>query len=151
MANLSNSQIVKGDELMIFLDGKSIAFATSHTLTLTGNTLDIASKDHGFWGASIVGKRTWEISSENLFSDDGFAKMYDAWVAGTELTLVFGKASDYEINGIIDKAESWTAPTSGSYWSGKAYITSLTANAATGENATYSVTFTGAGALEKKN
>jgi len=37
-----------------------------------------------------------------------------------------------------------------SYYSGKAFVTSLTANANTGENATFSITLTGSGALVKK-
>jgi len=36
------------------------------------------------------------------------------------------------------------------YYSGKAYVTSLTTNANTGENATFSITLTGSGALTKK-
>ena len=34
-------KIIKGDELMLFNDEKSIAYATSHTLTINGNTIDI--------------------------------------------------------------------------------------------------------------
>ena len=34
-------QILKGDELMLFKNKKSIAYATSHVLTITGNTVDI--------------------------------------------------------------------------------------------------------------
>ena len=56
--------IVKGDELMLFYQGKSIALATAHTLTLTGNTIDVSSKDHGYWGASEVGNLTWEVSTD---------------------------------------------------------------------------------------
>lgn len=150
MANLSNDLILTGDELMVFKGGKSIAFATSHSLSLSGNSLDIASKDHGFWGASKVGKLTWEVTSENLYTQGGFDDLYDSYIAREEITLVWGKPSDYDANGIVDKAESWTAPT-GAYYTGKAVITSLSVNAATGDNATYSVTFTGVGPFEKKS
>ena len=64
MAN--SNTIVKGQELMLFQNGESIAFATSHTLTVTGNTTDISTKDHGFFAASSLTSITWEISSENL-------------------------------------------------------------------------------------
>lgn len=149
MANLSNDLILTGDELMVFKGGKSIAFATSHSLSLSGNSLDIASKDHGFWGASKVGKLTWEVTSENLYTQDGFDDLYDSYIARTEITLVWGKPSDYDANGIVGTAESWTAPAS-AYYTGNAVITSLSVNAATGDNATYSVTFTGVGPFEKK-
>ena len=62
-------KIIKGDELMLFNGEHSIAYATSHTLTISGNAIDISSKDHGFWGASEVGNITWEITSENLWTE----------------------------------------------------------------------------------
>ena len=43
------SNIIKGDDLMLFdSEGKSIAFATSHTLTITANSSEINSKDQIF-------------------------------------------------------------------------------------------------------
>lgn len=39
--------IVKGSDLMLFYDGAALAYATSHQLTLSGNTIEISSKDHG--------------------------------------------------------------------------------------------------------
>ena len=69
---MAQEKIIKGDELMLFNEGKSIAYATSHTLTINGNAIDISSKDHGFFGASEVGNITWEVTSENLFTDKYF-------------------------------------------------------------------------------
>lgn len=34
-------KIIKGDELMLFNGEKSIAYATSHSLTINGNSIDI--------------------------------------------------------------------------------------------------------------
>ena len=144
--------IVKGDELMLFDSaGKAFAYATSHTLTLTGNTVDASSKDHGFWVASEVGSLTWEITTENLYTDDDYNKLFDLMVSAAPITVAFAKASNYDVNGLVatgGSVESWTPDTT-QYRSGKAVITSLTVNANTGENATYSATFTGAGALTK--
>ena len=42
-----STNIIRGDELQLFYDGNAFAWATSHTLTITGNTVDIATKDHG--------------------------------------------------------------------------------------------------------
>lgn len=39
--------IVRGSDLMLFYNGASLAYATSHQLTLTGNALEVSSKDHG--------------------------------------------------------------------------------------------------------
>lgn len=144
-------QILKGDELMLFKDKKSIAYATSHVLTITGNTVDIASKDHGFWGASEVGSLTWEITSENLYTQDAYDKLFDAMVACEPIDVAFGKVANYDKNGIDNETNNWAPDTAteGSVKYGKAVITSLVANANTGENATFSITLTGQGAITK--
>ena len=88
---MSKSTIVKGDELMLFKDNKSLAYATSHTLSITGNTVDISSKDHGYWGASEIGNITWEITSENLYVDSEFDGLFTAMVANSHnRELIFG-------------------------------------------------------------
>ena len=146
-----NNTILKGDELMLFYNGKAFAYATSHTLTITGSTLDIATKDHGFWGASEVGKLTWEITTENLYTDDDYDKLYDLMQSRTPITVAFANVSNYDANGLTSvggSVDAWTADQT-KFRSGKAVITSLVANANTGENATLSATFTGAGPLIK--
>lgn len=139
--------IIKGDELMLFKGGSALAYATSHTLTITGNTVDISSKDHGYWGASEVGNITWEVTTENLYTENDYDALFDAMIAKTPVTIVFAKASNYNANGLATEGGSVSAWTSGAGYTGQAIITSLTANANTGENATYSATFTGKGAL----
>ena len=140
------ANIVKGDALMLFLENASIAAATSHTLTINGNTIDTANNDVGFWGSSEIGNITWEVTTENLYTTGAFNSLFDAMVQKTKVDIIFGVPSDFNVNGLGNK-ESWTAPTGG-YYSGSVYITSLTANANTGENATFSATFTGASPLE---
>lgn len=143
--------IVKGDELMLFKDNKSLAYATSHTLSITGNTVDISSKDHGYWGASEIGNITWEITSENLYVDSEFDGLFSAMVAKSPITVTFGHANNYNANG-LGSSDNWIpdASVGAKYYQGPAIITSLQANANTGENATYSITLTGNGALEQK-
>lgn len=146
------AQIIKGDELMLFKDGHALAFATSHTLTISGNTIDISSKDHGFWGASEVGKISFEITSENLYTEDDYDALFNAMLNKEEITVVFGYASNYNVNGLRlnsgdqGRPEEWIA-SAGKGYKGQAVITSLTTNANTGENATFSVTLTGKGAI----
>lgn len=149
---MSKSTIVKGDELMLFKDNKSLAYATSHTLSITGNTIDISSKDHGYWGASEIGNITWEITSENLYVDSEFDGLFTAMVAKTPITVTFGHADNYNANGLGDSSTNWIpdASVGAKYYQGPAIITSLQANSNTGENATYSITLTGNGALEQK-
>lgn len=141
--------ITKGDQLMLFVGGKSIAFATAHTLTLTTNTTDIASKDHGIYGAKDVSTITWEITTENLFAESDYATLVDSMLAGQTVDVVFANAASWVKTGIDNSTKTWTPDSAGTQLSGKALITSLTANANTGENATFSATFTGVGAISK--
>ena len=134
---------------MLFKNNKSLAYATAHTLTVTGNTIDISSKDHGYWGASEIGNITWEVTSENLYTDTDYDALFDVMINKTKINIVFGHALNYNVNGLGSNA-NWT-PSSTGYYTGEAYVTSLTANANTGENATFSVTLTGVGALTYHN
>ena len=144
-------RIIKGDELMVFEENRTLAYATAHTLTISGNSIDVSSKDHGFWGASEVGNITWEVTSENLYTDRYYSELFDAMVNKTQLSLAFGFAKDYDVNGFTGTNRiGWDLDTGNNYYYGKAYVTSLTANANSGENATYSVTFSGWGSLVKK-
>ena len=142
------TQIIKGNALMLFdKDGKSYAYATNHTLSLTAETSDTSSKDHGMWSGVEVTKYSWEISSENLFTETDYYKMFDQMVTGESIKVRFGlKAENDPTKTVVDgDYENWTS--GDHYLEGTVYITSLEANAANGENATYSVTLTGTGKL----
>ena len=145
------NNIIKGDELMLFYNDQAFAWATSHTLSLTGSTVDVATKDHGYWGASEIGNLTWEITTENLYSDDDYDSLFSLMIAKEPITVAFAKASNYSANGLTSvggDVSTWI-PDVSNYRSGQAVISSLTVNANTGENATYSATFTGSGPIVK--
>ena len=147
--------IIRGDDLMLFdPNGHSIAFATSHTLTLSGETANISSKDHGAWSAQNITKVSWEVQTENLYTDDGFDDLYTYMTAMTPVTVYFGHHAPLA-EGALPPADTtnttyWTKATTAPLpLTGKAFITSLSVNAATGENATFSATFSGAGSLTR--
>ena len=147
------NKIIKGRDLMLFDDkGKSFAYATNHTLTMTAETSDISSKDHGIWSATEVSKYTWEITSENLFTENAYANMFDAMIAGNTITVRFGLKKDEKdpsLNpAVVDSSlTAWSSQET--YYTGQVLITSLVANANNGENATYSITLTGVNALKR--
>ena len=161
MPTVTPKNIVAGDSLMVFitigtgssLTRKSIAYATAHTLSLTAETASVNSKDHGNWSGNEVNKRSWEITSENLYTEEDYDTLFDAWKDGTKLTLVWAKKSEADSVIVADgDAANYTPDTTTAgkkYYSGDAYITSLNANANTGEKATFSVTFTGTGAFTR--
>lgn len=143
------NRVIKGRDLMLFDNtGKSFAFATSHTLSISAETADISSKDHGIWGGSEVTKFSWEISSENLYTEDNYDDLFDLMLAGEPFKVRFGLKSqnDNSLNVADGDYTNWTSKNSG-YYEGNVVITSLNANANNGENATYSATFTGAGKI----
>jgi TP901-1 family phage major tail protein len=146
-------KIIKGRDLMLFDgDGHSYAYATNHVFTLTAETTDISSKDHGIWGAQEVSRYTWEITSENLYTDSEYDKMFTALVNGNPINVRFGlKVEQVDLTKNVADGNTvlpyWTSRDA--YYEGKALITSLVANSNNGENATYSITLTGFGSISK--
>lgn len=147
------NNIIKGRDLMLFdNDGHSYAYATNHTFTMTAETSDISTKDHGVWGAAEISKYSWEITSENLYTTEDYDKLFTAMTAGNAITIRFGLKTP-SADPAITPADGnsalpyWTSQNS--FYQGKALITSLVANANNGENATYSITLTGVGAISK--
>lgn len=143
-------KIIKGDELMVFKDGKSISLATSHTVNVSADTADVTTKDHGKYGSKEVNKINWEISSENLVEDGGnYDDMMDIMLAGTAIDVVFArKAETDESKTVADgDYDNWTPAQSKRWYSGKVILTTLNLNAPSGDNASFSATFSGVGAI----
>lgn len=149
--------VTKGGDLMLFVGGKSIAFATNHTLSISADTKETSTKDSGgLWQTSEVGMLSWSCSSENLIGNPmagiGYDELFDMMVARKPITGVFaleGNSTDYA-EGKLGAAPTtgWTAK-SGDGYTGQMVITSLEKNAPNGENATLKVDFTGVGELKK--
>ena len=139
---------------MVFQDGKSLAYATSCSLTLGSTTSSISSKDHGKWEATKPVKFNWEMSSDNLYTEEDFTVLFTAWKAGTAVDVVFDIAKEAPVenpDGTVVPSAGWTPKggANGKGLKGKAYITNISVNAPDGDNATYSVTFAGSGELSK--
>lgn len=149
-------KIISGDDLMLFDGkGKSIAFATSHSLSISVDLESISHKDVGIWADSTPGKINWEITTENMYSQADFDDLFVAMTNKTALTVWFGLKSGYEGSANYSQGAtvnitddgSWSPDTTANLYTGKVYLTSLEVSAATGEKATFSATFTGSGAI----
>lgn len=142
---------IYGQDMMLFLGGKSIAFATNHTLSIQGETQDTSNKDQGggSWSVQEINKLNWSASSENLYSLDGegdnYADLFDIMVAKTPVTAVFAKKAS---NATDVPTGGWT-PLTGNGYTGQVVITQLDLNAPNGEYSTFTVQLQGVGALEK--
>lgn len=155
--------IIKGSDLMLFVKNtsgvvKSLAFATSHSFSISSETSDISTKDHGFWGAKEVTRITWSITTDNLYTVSTFNELYDRMISRQPIEVYFclktpaqRQGTPATVNLPGDTYDSWTPTTTtgeeGYY--GRVYITSLDATAAAGDNATFSATFDGIGAITK--
>lgn len=155
---MDNSNVIMGSDLMAFIGTKTIGFATSCSLELSGDATDIANKDFGNgWAASKITNRSWTVSSDAMYAEKGdmdntsesFEDLFDAYVNGTELTIKWQPTTNYNAaERVNDKPSTgWTGK--GASYTGKVIVTSLSANADNGSAATFSVTFTGIGAITK--
>lgn len=162
--NLENKDIFKGSALQLFIgDGVSndvcIGFATSHALSITTNTTELSTKDHGDYPAVLPTTITWEVTAENVYATTSMTKLIGYVKNRTKVTVKFAEVGNYSQK---DGAYSYEAVEPGiieneskTSWSigkvigqGKAYITSYSINAASGDNASISCTFTGCGPLD---
>lgn len=144
---LQNSDIVKGSVLQVKIGTKILGFATSHSLSITTNTTEVSTKDHGDYPAIIAQNLTWEVQCENLYTDENGAELLAIQTGKTLVDLVFAPVSNYNSQGIVGTADTSSYQLGDAILSGKAYLTSFSLNAPAGDNATVSCTFTGCGAF----
>lgn len=149
-------QSINGSNLMIFYGNESLALATNHTINFTVNVNEAVTKDSGIWSNAVATSIAWECTSDNLAVAVDYNRLYDKMVARQPVELVFGMPSDWTENGLTDGTDYWSDPSSPTgqandviYYKGKAIITSLNLSAPAGDNATYSITFKGVGAITK--
>ncbi len=146
--------IQNATNVAIRVDGKvagdTIGFATSASLSVNMDLRDSTTKSSQGWQENLGGLKSWEISGDafvDLGSDPTNANdpwlsdsttnktvkavqtIYDLWVAGAAIEVAFGN--------------------SGKHWYGSGLITSLSIDAGVEENATYSITIQGTGALSE--
>ena len=162
--NLENKDILKGSALQLFIgDGGSqdtcIGFATSHSLSITTNTTELSTKDHGDYPAVLPTTTTWEVTAENVYATTSMSKLLGYVKNRTKVTVKFAEVGNYSQKdgaysyeavepGIIDNDSKHSWEIGKVIGQGKAYITSYSINAASGDNASISCTFTGCGPLD---
>lgn len=151
---MGKAKTLNGKDLMLWIDGKVIALSTSCKINLVANTTDSATKDDGFWDASEIGSMSWSATNESVDSADKdrtndyvYDQLFDLFIAGQPVDITVGIPTNKDDRGVPEAG--WTAPTSGTFYSGKAQITALDRDGTKGSNASVSVSLTGYGALVK--
>ena len=140
--------IIRGEALMLFLNGKSIAHATSHTLQKTTSTTETATKDYGKYAKQTPQRITWTITTDNLCTENGYKTLSDLQDSLQTTVAYFGFAADNDdLMGLGDRAY-FTLDDGPLYAYGNVLVQDLNLTAAAGDNATFTATLQGDGPLQ---
>lgn len=145
----SGKDIVRG-QLFLFLGENPVAFASSCSLEVSIEEIDISNKMMGSWAGSLQGKKSFTISSESLLTRVDGAVSYDELLAkvNTDETFTFfiGEA---KVANQTNTGGEFTLDTSKINYKGEVILTSLSLKSDVGQIASCSASFKGVGALEK--
>ena len=141
MANLTTA--INGTDIKVYDSaGVLVAYAQSGTLNVNHSTRDISNKESAGWAEAMEGQRNWDVSVDGAY----------AWTvpAGTAIT----NGADDALNSYIITRASFvikfgnTGATTGDIvYEGSAWMTAFSVSAPSEDTATYSLSFTGTGAL----
>lgn len=111
----------------------AVAHSTSASISMNMDLRDSTVKSSGGYQENLGGLRSWEVSGDAFVEigagDGNIEALWDTWAARQAVVVNFG-ATDM-------------------IYSGSALITSISIDAGVEENATYSISLTGTGALAK--
>jgi TP901-1 family phage major tail protein len=138
------AEILNGSDLMLFIGtgaaAKTIAFATSHKVSIKRGTRETSSKDSGKWTSKKASRMDWTITADAGYTNDAasfsYQDLYALMVAGTPVDVASCLATG--------TAPGWVKAATDVY-SGKAIITALDKDAKDNDNVTFSITLEGDG------
>lgn len=154
---------ILGDEMFLYVEvagtgensgtttWEPIAFTTTCSLSINGDSIDVSNKMDGVWSAAKMGKMGWTVSSSNLLAEKtetttgfltDFDYFYDKMVTRKPFKMRFGRITDIA-------TRDFTLNTSKTYYEGSSYMTSCELNADNGSAISMSVELTGCGELKK--
>lgn len=150
-----NTKIL-GRNIHVFVGGKSVALATSHSFNISVSTSDVTTKDDfGMFTNNEATSISWDCSSDHFVSagTDGHstADILDLVLIGEKVDVIVSLPrpvnAEVPVGGFVP--EDKQADNEFFCYKGKAIITSCSISAPNGERATYSISMTGCGKLEK--
>lgn len=159
---------IMGERLQLWIGSgetaHTLACATSLSVNVNADSIDVSCKDTGRYGASIAGKISWDLSTDCLFvtedasggTKSNYAELMDALISGEPLTATWATVKNFDtanaaggdddghVFNSVQKAEN----ADDLYW-GKVVVTSVSLTADNGSLSTYSVSMAGKGAINK--
>jgi len=143
--------VQKGRNMMLFVDGRTIALAKSFSYDLNIDTIDTTSKDSGGWNEFVTTQRGGTGSTEAFESVDITATQLlkedlEAFlISGQPIDYIFGIPANMTTVGEMPTG-GWTLPSTGK--KGKLIITKVGSSYANAEVSSISADFTFTGAME---
>ena len=143
----SRKDIYRG-QLHLFSDGNPLAFATTATLEVTTEEVDISNKMMGGWSGFLPGRKSYTISSESLVTyltgALSYSTLLDKQINDETIPFQFGegKAEDADNFG-----GSFQLDDTKDSFSGEVMITSLSLTSEQGNIARLTVSLKGIGGL----
>ena len=147
-----SKDLIRGEELLIYVnDGAKtlpIAFASSHSLSLSADTIDTSNKMSGRWKAAISGQLGWQLTAEALLSKGtghlSFQTLAKLMAKGSPVEVVIANAKTV----VAPEDDAFAIDATKKWYSGTAFITSLDKKADKGAICSSSITLQGTGALK---
>ena len=124
---------LNGRFLRIYVDGNAVADATSHDLESSQSSRDVTTKDSAGWMQILPGLKEWSTSGDGLVA-------LDAAYTITDLTTLL-------LDGTQVTVRFTTNTTGDVYWTGSAYVESVSISSPNEETPTYNFSLKGTGAL----
>ena len=151
MAWNQNNDLVKGDNLLLYLtSGKTVvAYATSVSLSIDGEEIDTSSKFSCKWRAGMGGRMGYTINFDSLYSNNESGVSFDEILAmqikGDQIDWYIGEEAAF--TGSCED-NPHTLDTGKKYYYGKCTVQSISLSAGNNEIASCSGTLNGAGEIQ---
>ena len=131
-------KVINGGDILLSIDGLVVACATTHTIELTNTVREVSCKGSGDFTSAEYGRFSWTASTDaliNLGMDEVTYVSYPTLVGWMLAKTTVAIESKY-----MEGTDEFVV-------SGEAIITSISQSAPDAENASYSVSLQGRGAL----
>jgi TP901-1 family phage major tail protein len=138
---MATAGILNGTSLLLYVDVSGtqtpIAFATSGSLSLNMDTRETTNKQSSGWRELLESTKSWTMEAEGFHALDAtnfdFKDLYAKVAARTAVSVQFSVGA---------------SPATGDYYySGSAYITSISLDSPLEDSVTFSCSFEGTGVL----
>ena len=140
---MATTGVFNGTSLVVLVGSEVVAHATSCSLSFSVDLPESTDKQSSGWTEHIAGAKSWSLTTDGLATVDPAATANYYTTAEIMTAIANRTAVQVKFTTV-----SGTTPVTGDiYWSGSAFIESMDITADMESPVTYSVSFTGTGAL----